>query len=513
MKKVREIIRINQQGDFSIRQIARMCGISRPTVQGYLMAFQVSGRSWTELAGLPDNELHDILFAKIDQQENKRLDHLTEQFPNIKKELSGLGVTLFLLWEEYQRNTKGGYGYSQFCHHYHQWARKNNVWMRQEHVAGDKMFVDFTGATRTYYDGVSGETKEAQIFVAILGASRYMYIEATASQKQEDFARACRNALHFFGGVPRAIVPDNLKSAVSKACRYEPGINALYDQFAGWYDLAIMPTRPREARDKALVEGGVLIGYRRVLAAIRNETFFSLVALNEGIQRKTKMVNDRAMKQYGQSRRQLFEELDQPALRPLPPQPFPDRCWQPADIGFDYHVFLKEDKHWYSAPYEYHNKKADLFYSEGLVEIYCQNRRIAVHIRDRRSKGKTTKAEHMPSHHRFVAEWTPERIANWAAKVGPQVREFVIRLMEAKKHPEQGFKSAIGVISLEKKYGAERVNLACGRALACVSYHYHSVKHILERGLERQTITPQTFDALSAHENVRGEKYYEEAHV
>lgn len=510
MKKIREILRLGEHGQ-SERSIASALGVSRPTVSEYLRRFKQAGLTFAALTAMKDEEMHGMLSkpAAPDAKESR----LEARFPDYLRELKRTGVTLKLLWDEYIVEDPDGYRYSQFCHLFYEWRKATSVSMHIEHRAGDKMFVDFAGNKFTYTDQMTGETRRLEVFVAILGASQLTYAEALPDQKLESWIRANENALRYFGGVSRAIVPDNLKAAVTKADRYEPDINPQYADFARHYDTAILPARPRKPKDKALVENAVRLVYERVYAPLRDRTFASSSGVNRAFRALIDEHNNRPMQKLNISRRALFEETERTALRPLPITRYEFRSFQgPTTIQFNYHVYLKADKHYYSVPYRLRKKsrKISLYYTNSAVELYAGSERIAVHARDRRPHGYTTLPEHMPSHHRHVADWSPERILKHAESHGPHVRKLAQSILSGRAHPEQAFKSCQGIVHLAKKYGDFRVNRACKRTLEAGIHSYRTVKNILESGLDQIDEEQPDLRVLPTHENIRGGDYYEE---
>jgi len=459
---------------------------------------------------MPDSELVGKLAGT--PKENPRLAELLGFFPYVQRELSRIGVTRELLWREYKGKYPEGYEYSQFCEHYGRWLKLDpevTAWI--EHAAGDRMYVDFTGKKTGWWDRETGAFHEAELFIALLAASQYIYAEATASQRKDDWIVANRNALEAFGGVPAAIVPDCLKSAVTKGDKYEPDLNRDFEEFARHYGTVILPARPRHPRDKALVEGTVKILYTRIYAALRNRKFYSLAELNEAIRVEVAAHNRRRFQKMPHSRQDLYETVDKPALKPLPARRYEIRRSRTLKVQVNYHVEIREDGRYYSVPWRYAGKRVTVTCTERTVEIYHDNVRIAFHRRHPAgSPGRyVTQREHMPEHHRFYKDWSRERIESWAGRIGCHVRRLAMVIMERCEHPEQGFKSAIGVISLSKKYPAERVDTAC--RMTGNAGGYRTVKTILESGRDlaflaaekRQTALP------FAHENLRGQAAYE----
>jgi transposase len=416
---------------------------------------------------------------------------------------------LRLLHEEYLAAHADGYGYTQFAAHYRTWADAQKVTMRQVHRAGDKVFVDYSGRRPWIVDAKTGERIEVELFVAVLGASNYTYAEASLTQRSHDWIESHLRMLEFFGGVPRAIVPDQLKSGVVVASRYDPTIQRTYEELAQHYDTTILPARPAHPRDKAKVENGVLLIQRWVLARLRNQTFFSLDELNQRIGELVEDFNDRVMRRYGKSRRQLFAELDCPALGQLRPERFVYGEWKRATVNLDYHVEL--DHHYYSVPYQLAHHEVELRSNALTVEVFHQGKRVASHVRSRQRGGFTTNPEHMPVAHRQHAEWTPERITAWAGKTGPHTRALAEAILAERKHPEHGYRSCLGIMRLAKRYGAERVEAACHRALVVGARSYTRVESILRAGLDAAPLPEPATPATPGvdHENVRGPDYYQ----
>ena len=395
-------------------------------------------------------------------------------------------MTLSLLWEEYRAVHRDGYGYSRFCDLYWNWRGRLAPIMRQTHVAGDKLFVDYAGATADVIDVLTGEVRTAQIFVATLGASSYTYAEANWTQALPDWIGSHSRAVAYFGGVPRQVVPDNLKAGVVKACLYEPEINRTYAGMAAHYDTAIVPTRPRKPRDKAKVEVGVQVVERWILARLRNRRFFSLAELNQAIGELLDDLNARRTKHLGASRRQLFEALDQPALKPLPDQPYQYAEWKQRRAGLDCHVEVA--KHYYSVPHALAKQKLWARITDRTVEVFRKGKRVAAHMRGSGNRRHTTVAEHMPSSHRRYANWTPKRIRSRAAANGAHTGILIDVILRAKPHPEQGFRSCIGILRLAKTHGGERLEAACERALEIGATPYSSLSLPSSRTISSATL-------------------------
>ena len=380
--------------------------------------------------------------------------------------------------------------------------------MHIEHLSGDKMFIDFAGEKLNIVDKETGEITEAEVFISVLGASQLTYVEAVLSQRKEDFITCCEHALEYYGGVPRAIVPDNLKSAVIKSSPYEPTLNQAFESFALHYSTTILPTRSYRPKDKSLVEGAVRIAYRRIYAHLDGRVFHSLEELNRAIWEALEIYNKTRFSHRPYSRRELFEEIERKELGQLPPLPFEFKRQQYSSVAVNGHICLKEDKHYYSVPYGYIGKKVKTMYSTTHVEIFCNYVLIACHKRDRKPYGYTTNPDHLASTHRYLSEWNPERFIKWAESIDSSVKVFVTRLMDSKAHPEQAYKACQGVLGYERKVGRERLINACKRATEYENYSYHAIKSILENKYDILTFAEITSD-IPAHENIRGETYYQ----
>ena len=505
MNKIREIIRLDELS-FAQRKISRALNVSRPVVAQYLQDFKATGLNYSDIKDMGDDKLADIFFKK--KTKSKRYQALSEQFSYIAQELKRTGVTLYLLWEEYRREHPDGYSYSQFCYHFQIWRNHSPLTMHIEHKAGDKMFVDFTGQHMWFHDQEKQRWQKTEIFVAILGASQYTYVEAALSQKKEDWLRINDNALWFFGGVPAAIVPDCLRSGVANPDRYEPDINPDYADFAKHYDTAILPARPNEPRDKALVENAVNLVYQRVFAPLRNDTFDSLSELNQAIRVKVDEHNCKSFEGVDFSRRKLFEQIEFDVMKPLPLRRYEMKKFLKLKVQCNYHVEIREDRHYYSVPWKYSGKRVKVIYTATTVEIYHQNIRIAFHKRDRKNNQYTTIKEHMPPNHRFYAEWSPQRLINWGASIGPNTKDMIEGVLKSRKHPEQAFKVCLGLLNLTKRYGDYRLERACERALQFNHYSYKFVKNVLEKNLDKVQDEEDMQQTLPIHKNIRGKNYY-----
>jgi transposase len=414
---------------------------------------------------------------------------------------------LALLWQEYREEHSDGYQYSRFCELYRGWQGTLNVWMRQEHKAGEKVFVDYCGDPIAMIDPASGETTEAQLFVAVLGASGYTYAEATLTQQLPEWIGCHVHAFDFFQGVPAIVVPDQTRTAVRKPCYYDPALNVTYREMAAHFGTCVIPARPRRPKDKAKAEQGVLLAERWIIATLRNRSLVGIDAVNEAIEELLTKLNHRPMRRLKVSRKELFEEIDRPALNPLPQKQYEFSQWKiKARVNLDYHV--EYETHRYSVPYRYTHKEVDIRATARTIEVFLNHNRIASHARSYRRFGYTTAKEHMPRSHREHAEWTPSRIVKWAAKIGPATAELVETIMKERPHPEQGFRACLGIIRLEKRFSGERLEKACLRALRCRTHSYRSVESILKNNLEDKPLPTRTAKALPRHKNVRGSQYY-----
>ena len=509
MIKIRQILRLQSQG-LSKLQIAAQTGIARNTLKKYIKEFTSSGLSFEEINELSDKELEDLFVKPEDRPLNERLQILFSLFPAIEKELKRKGVTRQLLWKEYKTNHPDGVGLSQFKHYFSQWKAQVNPTMHMEHKAGDKLYVDFAGDKLEIINEQTGEIKPVEVFVAILGASQLTYVEAVMTQQKEDFIFACENALHYCGGVPAAIVPDNLKSAVSKSSKYEPTLNETFADFAEHYGTAILPARAYRPRDKALVENAVRIIYTRIYVKVKRQQYLTLQDLNAAILTALEEHNNAPLRGRNYSRRQQFNEVERNTLMPLPELRYELKKHQYATVAKNGHVGLSADKHYYSVPYRFIGKKVKLLYSRSSVEIFYNYERIALHERTKSAYRYTTQKDHMASTHRFVSEWTPERFTSWAAGIHEDVRLYVLKVLDRKQHPEQAYKSCMGILGFAKKVGNDRLIKACQRALGYGAYNYKTIQKILERELDLRD-TPDETDQLQMpfHDNIRGENYYQ----
>ena len=505
MRKAREILRQKWALGRSHREVAESVGVSKGAITGVIhRAFSRGLASWEVVAGLSEEELEAQLYDA-----KKTLSRATPDCLWIHTQRQRRGVTLELLHLEYLERHPTGYRYTQFCEYYRRWAKKRKLSMRQVHRAGEKAFVDYAGMKPTVVDRSTGAAREVEVFVAALGASSFTYAEATETQRTADFIASHTRTLEYFGGVTQVVVPDQLKSGVTKACRYEPGLQRTYEEWSQHYGTTIIPARPRKPQDKSKVEVAVQVVERWILAVIRDEIFFSLHSLNQRIWELLDVVNDREMRDYKQSRRARFELIDRPALQPLPAQRFECAQWKQAKVNIDYHVEL--ERHFYSVPHALVREAVELRYTATTVEIFCRGQRVAAHRRKHQAGSFSTVAEHMPKAHRAHMEWSPTRLIGWGRSIGPRTEELVSAILDDRPHPEQGYRSCLGILRLAKQYGHERLEAACERAVRVRARSYRHVQSILKNGLDREPLpdpedTPPRLPI--AHKNVRGGGYY-----
>ena len=510
MSRLRKVLKLHVQGK-SKSFISSYLRLSRNTVKKYIYQFSSLKITLVDLANISDEKLEELFINTQQRELPPKLKLLYEFFPYVEKELKKTGVTKMLLWCEYKEKYPEGVQSTQFCEHYNRWNKRINVKpvMRIVHKAGDKMYVDYAGKTLEIVNQQTGEVIDVQFFVATLGASQLTYAEVTLSQKKEDFITSVENALHYYKGVPLAIVPDNLKSAVTKSSRYEPTVNETFLDFSEHYGTTILPARAYRPRDKSLVEGAVKILYTRIYSRLRNQSFLSLKALNEAIWIELDIHNNTNFTGKAYSRKDLFEEIEKDKLSLLPQERYEFKRQAIATVMQNGHVLLSEDKHYYSVPYSYIKKKVKLLYGLKTVEIYYKYNRIAIHTRLKSPYNYTTVKEHLASTHQFMTEWTPQRFINWGAKIDDNVKYVIIKILEKKQHPEQAYKSCMGVLSLAKKVGETRLTNACIRALEFEVYNYKIVKNILEKGLDKIESDEDQEDETPKHNNIRGKEYYQ----
>jgi transposase len=507
MKKAREVIRMHEELHLSGKKISKALGVSRPVISEYISGMKKAGLSYKDIAEMKDDRLLELIRGKK-KRENIKYQTLEADFDIIMKELKRPGVTLSLLHEEYTSKNLHPYSYSQYCYHFQKWSDQSEISMHMEHKAGDKMFVDFTGKKMQITNSITGELTDVEIFISVLGASSLFYVEAVASQKKEDFIRATENAFYYYGGVPCAVMPDCLKSAVTKADKYEPDINHEYGDFARHYRTTIFPARSKKPKDKALAENAVKNFYTNIFARLRDRIFFSIEELNIAILELLEKFNNRPMQRTKVSRRDLFNEIEKAHLMPLPNEKYEIKHYKSLKAQFNYHVYLIDDKHYYSIPYRLRGRQIELFYTDSTVEIYENNVRIAFHKRNRKPNGYTTIKEHMPPNHKWVADWHPDRFKKWAMNIGEDVHILIEKVLNQRQYPEQSYKTCLGILSLAKKYPKERFIKACAKAVHYECYTYKKLDSILKNNMENMGDESDLFETLPDHENIRGNEYY-----
>lgn len=505
MKKAKEILRLKFEAGLSNHKIARACGVSASTVWDTVARFQTTGLGWPLPEGMSEGDLERRLYRK-----RGSLEANPERVPDwaeVQRELRHKHVTLRLLWEEYKAQFPDGYQYSWYCERYREWRKKVDVVMRQEHKAGEKLFLDWAGDTLPLTDAATGEIRPCFLFVAVLGASNYTFAEPSLSQDLEAFLMAHVRMFEFFGGCPDLLVPDNQKTGVTKASRYEPDLNPAYTALAEHYGCAVLPTRPHKPRDKAKVEAGVLIAERRIIARLRKRTFFSLAEMRAAVAQQVRDLNERPFHRLPGSRRSQFLAEELPALRPLPAHPYEHHVRKKARVHIDYHVELLG--HHYSVPYLLAGEEVEVRYTEAVVEIFSEGLRVASHVRSFAKTGATTDFSHMPPAHQAVADWTPERFQRWARTVGPETERLILAVLERYPHPALAYRSCLGILRLAERYEPSRLERAAERSLAFGGASYKSVSHVLAAGLDREALSvahPRPEPLF--HENLRGPDYF-----
>jgi transposase len=503
MRKIKEVLRLHFECGRSAREIARAVQASPTTVGEYLRRVRLARLAWPLPEDMGEAALEAMLFPTVSAIKHRCPE---PDWAGIHRQLARKGVTLDLVWQEYRAAQPDGYGYSWFCECYRAWAQRLPVTLRQTHAPGERLFVDYAGQTVEVIDAPTGEIRLAQIFVAVLGASNYTYCEATWTQGVSDWVGAHVRAFEFFGGVCELLVPDNLKSGVIKAHRYEPEINPSYAEMAAHYGVAVLPARARKPRDKAKVEAGVLLVERWILARLRHQRFFSLAELNHAIAEWLAVLNAKPFKRLPGSRLSVYTEHEHPALKPLPASCYEYAEWKRARVGIDYHVEF--DGHYYSVPYHYAGQQVDVRASAAIVEVFQRGERIASHLRSALKGRHTTVDAHMTAAHQQVAGWNAKRFLDWAAGVGQYTAAAIEHILSARRHPQQGYRTALGILRLAKEFGNARLEAACQRARALNAVTYRSVHSILKHGLDKKPRAVAQASLPLEHANVRGPDYY-----
>jgi len=509
MRKIKEVLRLRFELRLGQRAIARACSISQSTVHEYLRRAAAAGIVWPLAEEWNEASLERTLFG--DRPPAGRLPHhVLPDFSVLHRELQQCRhLTLQLAWEEYRQAQPEGYGYSRFCELYGRWLQKQDVVLRQQHIPGEKGFPDWAGAQIPMHDPATGEVWQASLFVMVLGASSYTYAEATRDQQMAAWLGAHIHAFEYFGGVPRLLIPDNTRTGVSRACRYDPDLNPTYQEMATHYGVGVVPARPYRPRDKAKVEVGVQVAQRWIVAVLRHRTFFRLEDLNQTIRELLERLNHRPFRKREGSRASLFAAVEKNTLRPLPAERFDLSQWSRARVNIDYHIAF--DANLYSVPYNLVHELVEVRATPTTVEIFHKGQRVASHVRGRGREQVFTHKEHRPKSHQAHLEWTPSRMVNWAEKIGPHTARLCERILSEKPHPEMGYRSCLGIIRLASQYSAARLEAAAHRALETGACRYKSVKSILETSLDQQPLTsePSSLPPAPPHDNIRGAEYFD----
>ena len=506
MRKIKEVLRLRFECNLSQRGASKVCKVGRKTIQDYERRFKVSELTWP----LADDVTEEVLEQKLFGTQPRKVSNKSPiDFEHMFQELKKPNVTLEVLWEEYRKDNSNGYQYSHFCNLFRVYLKSMNYSMRQEHKAGEKTFVDF-GTGLKLFDTKTNSYIPTQLFVSVWGASNKTFAQATLGEDLASWIEVNSDALESFGCCPKVIVPDNLKSAVTKACRYEPKINQTYAEFGEHHGTVIYPARPYRPKDKSKAENGVKLCKRWVLSRLRNEIFTSLADMNEAIAKLTERLNNKPLSKIKKSRNELFETLDRPNALALPSQRYEFAEWKLVKVHIDYHVSF--DEHHYSVPYTLIHQELEVRATAKTIEVYRKGVRMCSHRRDYQKHGYTTVKEHMPPSHQKYLEWTPQRILEWAKKYGASVKTLVEQIMSQRKFHEQAYRSCLGIIRLVDHYSAPRLDAACERALKFKIHSYQGVKIILEKGLDKiESIISnpaQSQSVLIEHENIRGAKYF-----
>jgi transposase len=507
MRKISEVLRLRFELGLGQRAIARACSISQSTVHEYLNRAAAAGVVWPLGEEWDEQRVEQALFGE--RQVVKRLpEQVLPDFPALHAELQQHPhLTLQLAWEEYRQVHPEGYGYSRFCELYQRWRGKQDVVLRQVHKPGEKGFVDWAGATIPVHDPVTGEVWPASLFVMVLGASSYTYAEATRDQQLAAWINAHIHAFEYFSGVPRLLIPDNLRTGVRRACRYDPDLNPTYQELAMHYAVGVVPARPYRARDKAKVEVGVQVAERWIIAALRHQKFFRLADLNGAIRELLERLNQRPFKKREGSRASVFAAVERNALRELPAEPFDMSQWSYARVNIDYHIAF--DANFYSVPYTLVQERVEVRATPTTIEIFHKGQRVASHVRGHGREQVFTQREHRPKSHQAHLEWTPSRMVHWAEQIGPHTAKLFERILAEKPHPEMGYRSCLGIIRLAEQYSSTRMEAAADRAIRTGACRFQSVKSILKNSLDQQPLPEPPLPLPPSHDNIRGAEYFE----
>jgi transposase len=509
MSKIRQILNLYTQG-VSKKKISEKTDVTRNTAKKYIRKFIAMDKYFYYIDSLNDTDLSAIFSNTEIEIPDKRMLDLVAYYPEVEKSLKRKGSTRLGVWLKYRAKYPDGFQETQFRMYYNKWSKRVNSSMHIEHKAGDKMYVDYAGKKMSIVDDSTGEIQEVEIFVAILGGSQLTYVEASYTQQKEEFINSCENAILYFGGAPQAIVPDNLKSAVIKSSKYEATLCEAFSDFVRHYNMTALPAGPYKPKHKALVEGAVKLIYASIYEVLHDRIFTSLDELNMAISEALEKHNDRIMKYRPYSRRQLFEDVEKQELQSLPHFKFEIKRKKGATVMKNNYVNLTEDKHYYSVPYKYIGKKVVILYTQSDVEIFCEYELIAQHKRNRKEYWYTTINEHMAARNNFMTDWTPEKFIERATMIGDDVREYIIKILEKRQHPEQSYKSCQGILSFSSKVGSDRLNKACKRAIHYNDYSYMTIKTIIERKIEQIPLESEDDEIteMPLHSNIRGGNYY-----
>jgi transposase len=508
MSKIKQIL-LHRRNGAGMRTIGEAVGLSKNTVKKYLRLMEVRALTDEQALSMNDEELEALLDDPAEPSA-LRQESLEALFPLFEMELKRTGVTRWVLWGEYRSQYPDGYSYSQFCDYFRQWQTAQSATMHLDHTPGDKLFIDFTGKKMYIVDPDTGEQLPQEVYIAIMGYSQLTYVEVVSSQQLADFIRATENALHYFGGIPKVLVPDNLKSAVHKAGNYEAQLNEAFRGLANHYQSSVLPARSKKPRDKALVENAVNIAYSRIFAPLRNQVFYNLRSLNEAVTPLLEAHNAYRFQKMPLCRKDIFEQQERHLLGPLAPERYELKSFKEVTVMKNCHIHLHEDHHYYSVPYRYIGRKVKVVYTSTQVSVFCDKERIAYYIRDRKAFGYTTTKEHLPSSHQFVSEWSPEKFTHWAEGIHPSVKEYITHILESKAYPEQTYRSCVGILSQERKVGRDRLVRAVERAISFGSYNYTTIANILTMGLDRLEEPDKSIQtSLPLHDNIRGAGHYQ----
>jgi len=500
MRRIKECYRLYFEVGLSQNAIARALKIGRATVWEYIQRIKRDESDWDELKTLPEDELELRLFTSQHQENDSRP---LPDWEEVHKELHSQSyVTLQILWQEYIAKFPNGYSYQRFCFYYREWAKRYKVYMRQRHVAGEKLFVDYSGKKPRIRDLTTGKDREVELLVMSWGVSHYTYFEAHESQSLPDWIAGHCRGYEYFGCAPHIEVDDNLKSAVNKACRYDPDLNLTFTECAQHYGVAVVPARSGKPKDKGKVENGVLLAQRWALACIRNRIFYSLAELNIALRELNKIFNDKKLQKLTQSRKELFLELDKPNALPLPEKSFEYREWKHPRVGFDYHIEV--DNNFYSVPWILASKVVSVRIMERTVEVFYNRERVALHHRCTLKHQYTTVSEHMPPAHQKHIEWNPARLYKWAEKIGPATRNLIEKVIKSKFHPQQGFRPAMGILRLSKTYSESRLENAAELALKFGFVRVRQISDLLKHGMDKKDQPTVCVE----NKNSRGKTYF-----